>query len=136
MAMLQRESELEELVRLVGVDALPPGDRLVMLCARMIREDFLHQNAFDEVDTYTSPEKQFLMLRNIVHFYRHARRAFEAGADVEDIARTPVLERIARAKLISEEELEHFDEILEQARRELDGLAVTPAARTEGESAS
>ncbi len=124
MSLLVREAELEELVRLVGVDALPAGDRLVMQGAKMIREDFLHQNAFDAVDTYTSQRKQFLMLRNIMAFYRHARTVFEKGADVEALAKLPILEDISRSKLIGEEDLEKFDEVLEKAKKELDGLAV------------
>ena len=136
MTLLVREAELEELVRLVGVDALPDSDRLVMLGAKMIREDFLHQNAFDSLDTYTSHKKQFLMLRNIIEFYRHARKVFEAGADVEEIGKLPVLERISRAKLIPEEEPEQFDAILEQARKELDGLAVADAPQTENGNAT
>jgi len=127
MSLLQREAELEELVRLVGVDALPPADRLVMMGARMVREDFLHQNAFDPIDTYTSQKKQFLMLRNIVLFYRKARKAFEAGADVEEIAKLPVLEAIARSKLIPEDDLDQFDAILERADKELAGLGVGAA---------
>jgi len=125
MALLQREAELEELVRLVGVDALPASDRLVMLGAKMVREDFLHQNAFDPVDTFTSHKKQFLMLRNIVQFYQATRQAFEAGAEVEQISRLPVLERIARAKFVPEDRLEEFDDILREARTQLNGLRVT-----------
>jgi V/A-type H+-transporting ATPase subunit A len=124
MALLVRESELEELVRLVGVDALPAGDRLVMQATKMIREDFLHQNAFDAVDTYTSGKKQFLMLRNLLAFYRTSEEVFERGAQVEEIAELPVLEKIARMKLIDESNLEEFDAILEQVKKELDDLAV------------
>ena len=134
MALLQRESELEELVRLVGVDALPASDRLIMLVAKMIREDFLHQNAFDPIDTYTSGKKQFLMLRNIIEFYHHARKVFAAGAEVGDIAKVGVLERIARAKFMPEEDIAALDDILEQAHKELDGLAVGGENEMENES--
>ncbi len=134
MALLQRESELEELVRLVGADALPASDRLIMLGARMIREDFLHQNAFDDIDTYTSHAKQFLMLRNIVEFYRLARKAFDDGAEIEQIEKLDVLERIARAKLIAEDGLDEFDAILEEARGHLADLAVAETAEAEGGS--
>ena len=134
MALLQRESELEELVRLVGADALPASDRLIMQGARMIREDFLHQNAFDEIDTYTSQGKQFLMLRNIIEFYRLARQAFDGGAEVEQIEKLDVLERIARAKLIPEDGLDEFDAILAEVKRQLAGLAVAETAEAEDES--
>ena len=134
MVLLTRESELEELVRLVGVDALPASDRLIMLAAKMVREDFLHQNAFDPVDTYTSQKKQFLMLRNIILFYRRAREVFERGAEVEEIGKLPVLERVARSKLIDEDQLTELDDILEQARKELDGLSVAEEEEAENES--
>jgi V/A-type H+-transporting ATPase subunit A len=124
MGLLHREAELDELVRLVGVDALPASDRLTMLAAKMIREDFLHQNAFDDIDTYTSHKKQFLMLRNIIQFYRHAKKVFDAGAEVPEIASVSVLEKISRAKFIAEDKLEEFDGILKEAMRELDELAV------------
>jgi len=134
MALLQRESELEELVRLVGADALPASDRLIMQGARMIREDFLHQNAFDEIDTYTSHGKQFLMLRNIIEFYRLARQAFDGGAEMEQIEKLDVLERIARAKLIPEDGLDEFDAILAEVKRQLADLAVAETAESEGGS--
>ena len=72
MGILQREAELEELVRLVGIDALAADDRLLMQAAKMIREDFLHQNAFDDRDTYTSLPKQFRLLAVILHYYDEA----------------------------------------------------------------
>jgi V/A-type H+-transporting ATPase subunit A len=102
MALLQREAELEEIVRLVGVDALSPADRLTMQAAKMVREDFLHQNAFDEIDTYTSLEKQFMMLDAILEFYRQSRKAIEAGVPFDRLVALPVLEEISRAKLIRE----------------------------------
>ena len=102
MALLQRESELEEIVRLVGMDALSVTDRTILQSARMIREDFLHQNAFDPVDTYTSLVKQFNMLDLIITFHHHAREALQQGADFEELIKLPALEKIARAKLIDE----------------------------------
>jgi V/A-type H+-transporting ATPase subunit A len=114
--LLQREADLEEMVRLVGMDALSDADRLTMQAAKMIREDFLHQNAFMEVDTYTSLEKQFKMLDTIIHYHRKSREALEAGADMDDLMKLDVLERIARAKLIPEDEREQFDAI----RKEVD----------------
>ena len=136
MVLLQREAELDELVRLVGVDALPASDRLIMLAAKMIREDFLHQNAFDAIDTYSSSRKQFLMLRNIILYYHKAREVFAQGAVVAAIGELAVLVRIARAKLIDEDKLEEFDEILQQAEKELADLVGAEESETEDESAT
>lgn len=108
MEILQREAELEELVRLVGIDALPQEDRLLLQAAKMIREDFLHQNAFDDIDTCTSIEKQYRLLRLILHYYDSIQRAFKDGASLVAITRMDVLEDIARAKLIPEDDLEQF----------------------------
>jgi len=104
MALLEQEAELEEIVRLVGKDSLSASDRLVLEAARSLREDFLHQNAFHEVDTYTSLKKQALMLAAIMHFYRLARPALERGVDISAIERLPVRERIARMKYLAEAE--------------------------------
>ncbi len=131
MVLLQREAELEELVRLVGVDALPASDRLIMQAAKMIREDFLHQNAFDSIDTYTSGKKQALMLRNILEFYHKAEEVFQKGAEVAAICELPVLEPISRSKLVDEENLKEFETILEQARKELAELVVSEESEAE-----
>jgi V/A-type H+-transporting ATPase subunit A len=106
MSLLQEEAELEEIVRLVGKDSLSSSDRLTLEVARSIREDFLHQNAFHEVDTYTSLRKQAMMLAAILHFHREAKAALERGADVADIERLEARDRIARMKYLSEEEAE------------------------------
>jgi V/A-type H+/Na+-transporting ATPase subunit A len=125
MILLVREAELEELVRLVGVDALPASDRLVMQAAKMIREDFLHQNAFDSVDTYTSGNKQFRMLSTILAYYKKAEEVFEKGAEVVAMCELPVLENIARMKLIDEAKLDEFDAIVEAANQQLEALTVS-----------
>jgi V/A-type H+-transporting ATPase subunit A len=104
MSLLQEEAELEEIVRLVGKDSLSPADRLTLEVARSIREDFLHQNAFHEVDTFTSLEKQAMMLSAILFFHRGAKAALGRGADVSDIERLEVRDRIARMKYLSEGE--------------------------------
>ncbi|MCU0577344.1 MAG: V-type ATP synthase subunit A [Desulfobacterota bacterium] len=111
MGVLKREAELDELVRLVGVDALAHDDRLLMQAAKMIREDFLHQNAFDERDTYTSLEKQFRLLKVILRYYDEARKALTSGALLNDLLTLGVLDEIARAKLIAEDKLEQFDDL-------------------------
>ena len=104
--ILQEEAELEEIVRLVGMDALSAADRLKMEVARSIREDFLHQLAFHEVDTYSSLKKQNLMMRLILGFYDKAASALELGADIESIVALPIRERIGRFKYISENDVE------------------------------
>jgi len=119
MSLLQREAELEELVRLVGLESLSAADRLLMEAARMIREDFLHQSAFDEVDTYTSLEKQSRLLRVILLYHKLAAEALEGGAELDDIVGIPALEAISRAKRIPEDQMEQFDAIERQVREQL-----------------
>ena len=97
---LQLESGLEEIVKLVGMDALSADDRLTLESARSIREDFLQQNAFEDEDCYTALDKQYTMMELIFAFEDKARRAVEAGVDVEDIANLPVRERIGRFKAV------------------------------------
>ena len=104
MFLLSKESELEEIVKLVGMDALSPADRLTMEVARSIREDYLIQNAFDEIDTYTSLEKMYGIQNLILDFYSKATKAIEAGVDIEKIAELPVREKIGRAKSMETED--------------------------------
>ena len=106
MVLLQKESELEEIVQLVGPDALPDSEQVVLETTRMLREDFLQQNAYDDVDTYCSPSKQAGMLATILKFHEAASGAVERGADVKDIAALTVKEEIARMKYIPEDEFE------------------------------
>ncbi|MDY6796458.1 MAG: V-type ATP synthase subunit A [Actinomycetota bacterium] len=119
MGLLQREAELEEIVRLVGVEALSEQERLVMESAKSIREDFLHQNAFDDADAYTSLHKQYRLLRLIMTFHADALKAVEAGRDIREIIEAPVREDIARAKYIPEEEDERFDELERRVKEQL-----------------
>lgn len=107
--VLQEEAELDEIVRLVGVDALSPKDRMTMETAKIIREDYLHQNAFHEVDTYASLKKQYKMLRLVYDFYRLSLDAIAADAEVDDILALPSLEKIGRAKYVPESELDSLD---------------------------
>ena len=125
MAVLQKESELNEIVRLVGVDALGWKDRLTLETARSIREDYLHQNAFESVDTYTSLEKQYRMLSLILEFQNRGEAALDAGADYSKVIALPVRERIGRAKYIPEEEIREFDKIESELSEQM-------AALTEG----
>ncbi len=114
MAILQEEAELEEIVRLVGIEALSDRERLVMETARSIREDFLHQYAFHEKDTYTSQNKQYRMLKTILHFHNRALEALEKGIRIRDIINLPVREEIARMKYIDDDKLEQFSAIEER----------------------
>ena len=120
--LLQDEAKLDEIVRLVGMDALSPRDRLTMEAAKSVREDYLHQNSFHEVDTYTSLKKQFKMLKLIVDYYVNAQRALDRGADINAILSLPCRESIGRAKYIKEDEIEKLDEIHEQTMKELGEL--------------
>ena len=111
MLILQEESELQEIVQLVGMDALSWKDRLTMEVARSIREDYLHQNAYDDVDTYTSLDKQYLMMRLILQYYDKGRQALDSGANLSDVINLPVRERIGRSKYIPEDQKKQFTEI-------------------------
>ncbi len=111
MTILQEEAELDEIVRLVGADALSYHDRLTMETAKSIREDYLHQNAFHEVDTYASLEKQYKMLKIIFDFHRLANNALDKDVDYSDIINLPVREKIGRAKYIPESAMEEIENI-------------------------
>ncbi|MGE5507819.1 MAG: V-type ATP synthase subunit A [Chitinophagales bacterium] len=119
MALLQEEASLEEIVRLVGVDALSPADRLTLEAAKSIREDFLHQNAFHEADTYTSLEKQIRLLDTILTWYRECREALGGGAPLEPLLRLPVREEIARARYLPEGDAEAFARMKAQIQAEV-----------------
>ncbi len=120
MSILHDESELDEIVKLVGMDALSPGDRLKMETARSIREDFLHQLAFHEVDTYTSLDKQLKMMKLILAYYDLSTEMIEKNVSVEKIAELPVRESIGRFKYVKEEETEkEYNAILDQLKKEL-----------------
>ncbi|MBT9155827.1 MAG: V-type sodium ATPase catalytic subunit A [Firmicutes bacterium] len=119
MRLLQKESELEEIVRLVGIDALSPADRLALETAKSIREDFLHQNAFHEVDTYTSLPKQYRLMRLILTFYKEAQAAMERGMLLDRLLELPVRVEIARAKYLPESEIDRFDAIEARIREQL-----------------
>jgi V/A-type H+-transporting ATPase subunit A len=122
MNLLQKEAELNEIVRLVGVDALGWRDRLTLEVARSIREDYLHQNAFDDVDTYTSLSKQARMLGLILDYYNRGLAALDAGADFSKVTSLPVRERIGRAKYIPEDEVSQFDKIETELSEQMGAL--------------
>ncbi|HHD2751441.1 TPA: V-type ATP synthase subunit A [Clostridium perfringens] len=122
MALLQEEANLEEIVRLVGMDALSEGDRLKLEVAKSIREDYLQQNAFHENDTYTSLNKQYKMLNLILSFRHEAEKALEAGVYLDKVLKLPVRDKIARSKYISEEEISKMDDILVELKSEMNKL--------------
>jgi V/A-type H+-transporting ATPase subunit A len=111
MSLLEQETELLEIVRLVGAESLSSADRLTLETARSIREDFLHQNAYHEIDTFTSMAKQYEMLKTILHFHEQATAAIEAGVEPAEIFKLAVREKIARAKYIPENQITKIDQI-------------------------
>jgi V/A-type H+-transporting ATPase subunit A len=116
MRLLEEESELLEIARLVGIESLSFEDRLILEVAKSIREDFLHQNAFHEIDTYASLNKQYRMIRVILEFYRLGKEKLKEGVDFEKIVKLPVRERISRLKYIEEDKLEEFDKVEEELK--------------------
>ena len=123
MSLLQDEAELEEIVKMVGMDALSAGDRLKMEAARSIREDFLHQNSFHEVDTYSSLKKQYLLMKLVVAYYEQGVEALEKGANIQDLVKLDVREKIGRFKYVLEENLdEEYKAVLEQLAKEISNI--------------
>lgn len=122
MTLLREEDELEEIVKLVGRDSLSDLDQLKLVIAKSIREDFLQQNAFNPTDTYTTLEKQFLMLRSIIQIYENGKRALKDGAYVSEIEKLDFWDRISRMKHIPEEELSEFDDIKEEINKEFETI--------------
>lgn len=123
MKLLQTEAELQEIVQLVGVDSLSAPDRLILEVSRSIREDFLHQNSFHDVDTFTSLLKQYRLLELILHFYHKAGKAIEQNVSIHKLIQIPALEKVGRAKYIRERYVtKEYDEILAEIDSEIDEL--------------
>ena len=122
MALLQEESNLQEVVRLVGRDSLSEADQLKLEVSKSLREDFLQQNAFHEVDTYCSLPKQFQMLKVILGFYEEAKKALDAGVYLDEILKIESREGITRSKNISENELEKFDTLFGTVKNDIEKL--------------
>lgn len=122
MALLQEEASLDEIVRLIGIDALSEKDRLKLEVAKSIREDYLQQNAFHEVDTYASLDKQYKMLKLILKFYDEANRALEVGVYLDKILALEVRDKIARSKYIAEEEIAKIDDISNELNKAVTDL--------------
>ncbi|MBB6714394.1 V-type ATP synthase subunit A [Clostridium gasigenes] len=123
MSILQEESALDEIVRLVGIEALSERDRLKLEVAKSIREDYLQQNAFHEIDTYSSLAKQYKMLKLILLFSSEAERALDAGVYLDKILKLDdVRDKVARSKYIHEDEISKMDNIAEELKAEIDTL--------------
>ena len=123
MLLLQEEAELDEIVKMVGMDALSPSDRMKLEAARSIREDYLHQNAFHEMDTYTPPKKQYLMMKLILEYYDIAGAAIEKGADVEALSSMAAREDIGRFKYLPTDEIDAgFERIRAEIKRQADEI--------------
>ena len=125
MLLLSDESELEEIVKLVGMDALSAPDRLKLEAARSIREDFLHQDAFHEVDTYTSLEKQHTMMNLVLSYYDDSVEALAKGASIEGLVKLPVREQIGRFKYVAADKIQaEYEEIRKELNTEIDQLLI------------
>ena len=123
MSLLQEEASLNEIVKMVGMDALSPKDRLKMEAARSIREDFLHQNSFDEIDTYTSLKKQYYMMKLVYAYYEEGARALDQGADINALVKLPAREQIGRYKYTPEKEIDGaYQKITEELSRQMADL--------------
>jgi len=124
MNLLEQESELLEIVRLVGAEALSPQDRLALETARSIREDYLHQNAFHEVDTFTPMDKQYEMLKTVLHFHKQALAAIDAGAETAALFKLTVREEIARASYIPQADIKQIAKIRDTIDNQMKQLHV------------
>jgi V/A-type H+-transporting ATPase subunit A len=122
MRILQEEANLQEIVRLVGVETLSPKDRLTLYTASSIRDDFLHQNAFDDIDTYTSLKKQYLMVKTILYLHHKMLDAIDRGIPIEKLLALKVKEDLTSMKRISEKEEKKFSEIQKRIDKEIGSL--------------
>ena len=122
MRILQDEAKLDEIVRLVGMDALSPKDRLTMEAAKSLREDYLHQNAFHDIDTYASMKKQYKMLKLMIDYYRLGQEALGRAVRLNDILSIPARDLIGRSKYIEESNIEEFDKLSAELRAQISSL--------------
>ena len=126
MNLLQQEAKLEEIVRLVGMDALSPRERLILETTKSVREDFLFQNAFDKLDAYTPLKKQYWILKCILTMYKEGIKIVEKeGFEFEDFLKMPVLEKLARCKDIPAEELEKYEALEKEVIESIQALQNT-----------
>ncbi|NLL37107.1 MAG: V-type ATP synthase subunit A [Fretibacterium sp.] len=122
MTLLEEEDQLREVVRLVGIDALSKEERMVLETAKSLREDFLHQNAFHEIDTYASMDKQFKMLRTIIQFHHAGMDALKKGAAMDELFGLPVREQIARMRYLEEKDIGQIDKLEDTMKEQINGI--------------
>ena len=127
--MLQREDTLKEIVRLLGPEALPDDEKLILEVARMIKIGILQQNSFDKVDTYCSPEKQFKLLKLLVNFYKSGQSAIKEGVSLADIRAMPIISGLLKARMdIPDDQLEKLDQLsqtMNEQFKNIKGVEVT-----------
>ncbi len=123
MSLLEDEDKLKEIVRLVGLDALSKEERMVLETSKSIREDFLHQNSFHEIDTYASMDKQFKMLRNILTFHHLGMQVLIRGGMLRSVIDLPIREDIARMRYVEESDLNNLDVLETTIKTELGKLS-------------
>ncbi|MFH2105219.1 MAG: V-type ATP synthase subunit A [Parcubacteria group bacterium] len=123
MQILQEEASLEEIVRLVGIEALSPKEQLLLDTAKAIREDYLQQDAFDDVDSYASLKKQYWLLKAIMTFHNKGTEAIEKGAELKSLQELPIKEKIARARFIPEEKLAEIEKLVDEVMKGIEGVA-------------
>ena len=133
MKLLEQEAELQEIVRLIGVDALSPEDRLILEGSRSIREDFLHQNAFHEIDTFASLKKQYSMLSICMFYYHKSREALKRGVPFDDIVKMDIRDKIARMKYLEESNVGAIDTIKDELTAEFARVGKGDTGKTEAE---
>ncbi|MFH1508812.1 MAG: V-type ATP synthase subunit A [bacterium] len=124
MTLLQQEASLQEIVRLVGVDALSSKEQLVLQTSKSIREDYLIQNAFDDVDTYTSMKKQYWMLKAILTFHDKALEMIQNDVPLAKLMELPVRQKMARSKMIPEDKIKELENIITEIQKEFEGVAI------------
>ncbi len=123
MALLQKEAELQEIVQLVGPDALPEKEQAILNTTKMIREDFLQQSAYHEVDTFTDMKKQYVMLKNILHFHHSSMNAIDLGISLKELLKVKVRDKIARSKEVPQERIKELESISKEIDSEFDALS-------------
>jgi V/A-type H+-transporting ATPase subunit A len=123
MALLQKEAELQEVVQLVGPDALPEKEQVILISTKMLREDFLQQNAYSDIDTFCSLKKQYFMLRNILRFNSQAQSAIDLGIQLKKINEMSIREKISRMKEISEDNISEVEALYSKLDAEFESLS-------------
>lgn len=122
MSLLQQEAKLEEIVRLVGIESLSSKEQLILDTSKSIREDFLHQNAFDEIDTFTSPKKMYLLVKLILTFHQEGVVALESGKSLKNLIALSSKEKIGKAKMVKENDIKKLEKLIDEIKSEISNL--------------